>query len=86
MTVKLFNDDKNHSYTEKGNELSNKLCVVIEMEVDKLLKEGYTLRTVMGPLSTPTVNASDYDADPLEFHAVWIGALFDVTLTRLLGI
>lgn len=87
MTVKLFNDDARHTYTKEGSEVSDKLYVLIEAEVDKLLKEGYNLRTVMGPLSSkPTVDASGFDADPLEFHAVWIGALFDVTLTRLLGI
>lgn len=85
MTIKVFNKDHNYSYTKEGNDITNKLCLVIELEVDKLLKEGYNLRTVMSPLSTPTVKASDYDVDPLEFHALWIGALFDVTLTRLLG-
>ena len=71
-------------YTEAGLAVHQAIHQPCEDRIDELLREGYNLRTVMVPASTPTAPASDYDVDPLEFQAIWMSEVLDICLDRLL--
>lgn len=83
--TKLF--DSNDNYTEAGFEFGIMIRPMVGARVDWLLKQGYNLRTVLGPASSPSADglelADSYGLCPKEFHALWIGEVFDCTLSRL---
>lgn len=81
-TKKLFNDD--NTYTQDGLDLAASIHPLVVAQVNDLLSKGYNLRTVLGPASVPSEDASAYGVCPREFQAVWISEVFDITLDRIL--
>lgn len=80
--TKLF--DSNDKYTQAGLDLAGTIHPLVVAQVNDLLGKGYNLRTVLGPASVPSVDASVYGVCPREFQAIWISEVFDITLDRIL--
>lgn len=74
-------------YTQAALALASEMRPEITKLVNKLLTEGYTLRTVIASVSqVPAEVVIPDGVDPVEFKAIWIGEVFDLTLDRLLGL
>lgn len=82
-TITVF--DANDRYTKAGLDLAARIHPLVELQVNFLLKQGYTLRTVMVPASVPTVLAADFGVnDPEVFKALWMLEVMDTCLSRVL--
>lgn len=76
--------DSNDRYTQYGLNVAKLISPICEALVSDLLRQGYTLRTVMIPASIPTVDASVYNVDPETFKALWMLEVMDICLMQIL--
>lgn len=81
-TLTVF--DANNRYTAAGQEVSRQIHDLCRARVIDLINQGYNSRTAMVVGSTPTVPAESYNVDPLEFHALWMMAIQEICLERIL--
>lgn len=87
--VKLFESVSNR-YTEQGIEFGEKILPLVKAQVGELVDQGYTIRTAMGPASTPSeagwVFAAAHGLDMREFHALWVCEVCDYVFSSVLGL